>query len=809
MTGQIFQDLRYAVRMLMKSPAFAGVAILTLTLGIGANTAIFSVANALLFRSLPYENPERLVIVTNARGPNRRPFSYTRATFLQEHARSFAGFAPFIIENFNLTGRGEPELLPAARVGWSFFQVLGVRPAIGRSFQHEEDQPGGQAVVIISDSLWKRRFDGDKHVVGRTIALDSVDTTIIGVMPENFEFSPLGRSIDIWSSRTFETSSMTASQVRLGTAYLIAIARIGPGLQLEQAQAEMAVLDAQYRRDYSTVPDADPKQNISLNRVQELMMADVRNSVLVLFGAVGCVLLIACANVTSLLLSRAVARRREMAVRTALGASRAGIIRQLLTESILVGVLSGVLSAIMSLWIIRAVSALPPETLPKINPIRLDAPVLIFAIGLSILTGILFGLIPALRLSRIDVQIALREEGRGSAGSQRRNLTSGFLVAAQVTLSMILLVGAGLLMRSFQRLQNVTLGFNPDRILLMRIALPRSHYSEPPQISGFFDRVLTRVSTMPGVQSASVSSALPLAPSRYLRMLPEGQPNVAQGERQLLSIQNISPAYFETMGIPLLHGRKLTGRDKDGAPLVAIVNEVFARKFWPNESALGKHILLGTATTPTEIVGVSGNVKNIRLAVETTCEVFCPLAQRASQRLNLIVRTSGDPRNLARAVRAQILLVDKDQPVTDVETMEQHLAKSISQNRLTMWLLGIFSGIALVVATVGLYGLVSYSVAQRTQELGIRLALGAAPGKLQALVMFQGLLPAGIGVLLGLAGSYALSRLMNSLLYQVSATDGWTFAACAVAFILIAMLASYFPARRAARLDAADALRFE
>ena len=795
--------------MLAKSPGFTVVAVLTLALGIGANTAIFSVADALLIRPLPYQDPDRLVIVTNAMGPNRRAFSYLRATFLQEHSRSFEGFVPFVAENFNMTGRGDPEQLPAVRVGWNFFQVLGVGPALGRSFRSEEDRPAGHPAVLISDSLWKRRFGGDSGVLGQSIILDSVDTTIIGVMPMDFEFAPLGRSIDIWSTRTFEANNLTPEQVQGGINYLIAVARIRRDTSLDQAQAEMLVLDSQYRREHPNMVDADPRFSTGLNQVQTLMVANVRSAVLVLFAAVGFVLLIACANVASLLLSRALARRKEIAVRTALGASRGGVIRQLLTENALLAAASGAIGIALSYWTARAMSALPTNALPRVNRVQIDGQVLAFTVAVSLLTGILFGLMPALQLSKPDVQSVLREEGRGAAGGKRRNLLRSLLVISQVALSLILLIGAGLLMRSFLTLRSVNVGFNPHNLLVMNIALSPSRYATPAQTGRFFDRLTKQVAGLAGVRSVAVSAGLPLRPARYSPLLPEGSPEVPMGQRPQHSIEAISPAFFETMGIPLLRGRAFTDRDRDGAPLVGIVNEAFVNRSWPNQNALGKRILIGTMKEPTIVVGVVGNVKNIRLAVQSVPQLFYPLAQRPAQSMNLLVRCQGDPRALVALVRSEILTIDKEQPATYVRTMEQHLADSIAPDRWTTILLVVFSTIALVVATVGLYGLISYSVAQRTQEMGIRLALGAMPGDIRRLVMRQGFLLAILGIAVGLAGSYFLTAFLKSLLFEVSATDIWTYASCAILFVTVALVASYIPARRAARCDPLDALRYE
>ena len=807
--GQLLQDLRYGLRIHAKNPGFTAVGILTLALGIGANTTIFSVANALLIRPLPYQDPDRLVIVTNARGPNRRPFSYQRANFLREHARSFTGFAPFVADNFNLTGRGSPEQLPAVRVAWNFFQVLGISPALGRTFRSEEDRPGGQPAVLISDSLWKRRFGSDPSVLGQSITLDSVDTSIIGIMPVNFEFAPLGRSIDIWSTRTFQANNLTAEQVSGGITYLIAVARLRPDVSLDQAQAEMHVLDSQYRSDNPLMGDADPRLGIGLNQVQTLMVANVRTAVLVLFGAVGFVLLIACANIASLLLSRALARRKEIAVRTAMGASRAGVVRQLLTENLLLAGAGGSLGIALSFWTTRVIAALPANAVPRINRVQIDSQVLAFTLAVSLLTGILFGSMPALQLAKSDIQSVLRDEGRGTVGSRRRNLLRSLLVISQVALTLILLIGAGLLMQSFMRLQGVNVGFNPHNLLVLNIALPPSRYSTTSRVAGFFDRVVKESADLPGVRSVAVSSGLPLRPTRYSPMLPEGYPEVPLGQRPLFSIQSISPAFFETMSIPLLRGRTFNDRDNDGAPLVGIINEAFAKRLWPNQSALGKHILLGTMKQPTIVVGVVGNVKNIRLAVESVPELYYPLSQRPANSMNLVVRSVGDPRSLSAPLRAGILNIDKEQPANDVRTMEQHLADSIAPNRLTTLLLVIFSIMALVVATVGLYALISYTVAQRTQEMGIRLALGAMPGDIRRMVMRQGLVLAVLGIAAGLGGSYFLTSVMQSLLYEVSATDVWTYASCGLLFLAVALVASFVPAHRAAQCDPCEALRYE
>jgi putative ABC transport system permease protein len=805
----LWQDVQFATRMLAKNPGFTITAAATLALGIGATTTIFSVANALLFRPLPYRDPNQLAIVTNARGPNRRPFSYLRSTFVEQHSRSFDGFAAFTGENFNLTGRGDPEQLAGMRVSWNFFDTLGVHPRLGRGFNSADDLPGAPTSVLISESLWKRRFAADPHVIHQRITLDSADGAIIGVLPRSFEFAPAGRSVDIWTARPFAQNGLAMADALTGQASVIAVARIRSGVSLDQAQAEMKVLDSEYTRDHAQMYDADPRFGIRLNPLQQLMVANVRAAVLVLFGAVGCLLLIACANIASLLLSRALSRRKEIAVRAALGGGRGAIVRQLLTENILLALSGGALGVMLAFAAAKALSTLSPGILPHINPIRIDNEVLVFALILSLAAGLWFGLAPALQLSKSDLQTVLREEGRGAAGERRRSVARNLLVVMQVALSTILLVAATLLMRSFTNLQNVPLGFNPRNLLVMDITLPTTRYSSKSQIADFFDRLALQASSLAGVRSVSFSSGLPLRPSTYTSILPEGQQEVPLAQRPNHAIETVSPSYFQNMEIPLLEGRFFDQHDRPGAQPVAIVNESFARRFWPTGSAIGKRIFIDSAREPAAIVGVCGNVRNIRLSAESVPEVYYPLAQHPYESMHIILRSDGPPGRLSSAVRARVFSIDKEQPVTNIRTMEEHLSSSIVQTRFTMLLLGGFSMIALMVASVGLYGLIAYSVAQRTRELGIRLALGAHPLQIFRLVMRQALAAALAGVLLGAAGALGVTRVIQSLLFDVSAADPRTLVASGAVFLAIAVLASYLPARQAARLDPSDTLRYE
>ena len=793
--------------MLGKSPAFAAVAILTLALGIGANTAIFTVANTLLLRPLPYADPGRLVLLFADRRGQMQGFSYLRYTLLREQSRSFAGLAAYASDSFNLTGRGDPEQLSSARISADFFDVLGVRPEIGRVFAASGDQPEAKPEVMISHSLWSRHFGAAKDIVGESITLDSRDYTVIGVLPSNFTFSELGPNVDIWSPRLFEHSLASAARVRLGVGYLYGVARLQSGATRDQAQAEMDVLDRQYQHDNPGRPDADPKQKISVRSLQEQTVANFRTALLVLMGAVGFVLLIACANVASLLLSRALGRKKEIAVRAALGASRAALIRQLIVESLLLATVSGVCGIFLSQLGTRVLAALTLETLPRMAGVHIDLPVLAFAVAISLGSGILFGLAPALQLSKPDLNTVLHDEGRGSTGSRSRHRAGGLFVIAQVALSMVLLVGSGLLIRSFARLQTVNLGFDPAHVLTMRIALPPTKYETPQQQIAFYNRVLNAVRALPGLQAAAVSSALPLNTSRISPVLPEGQPAVPFGQRPILNIQTISPDYAKVLHIPLLRGREFTDHDNAEAPGVAMVNQTLVRRFWPNDNPIGKHILLGQRPQPVEVVGVFGDLKNATLGDDASPEVMLPLPQLPWPLLNLSIRAAEDPHSLVSAIRRQVSLVDKDQPLTNVQTMEEVVGAASAQPRFTMLLLAVFSATALILAIVGIYGVIAYSVAQRTGELGIRMALGADQGDVLKLVVGHGLRLTLVGIAIGLTGALALTRLMSSLLYQTSATDPVAFVVSALLFTVVAVLASYLPARRATRIDPTNALR--
>ncbi len=810
--GFLLRDLRYAVRGFAKSPGFAAVAVLTLALGIGANTAIFSVANALLLRPLPYAEPDRLVLLSSQK--TGMPFtlgllSWIRFEQLSRESRSFSGLAAFTNEVFNLTGLDQPEQLQAARVSWNFLPVLGIQPSLGRGFTLQEDRPGGLPVVLLSDRLWRRRFAADRSVVGHHITLDQQDYTIIGVLPAGFRFDLLGPQTDLVATRVFDLNLATPQQVQGGAGFLNAVARLRPGVRLDQAQAEMNALAARYRSERPGFPDADPALTVRAGWLRDDTVANYRSTVWILFGAVGLVLLIACGNVASLLFARALGRRSETAVRTALGAARGHLVRQLLTESVLLSLGGGFAGVLLSAWGTRLVVSLAGSQLPCAQEISTDGRVLLFTLVLSIGVGLLFGLAPVFQVSRAQLNTVLRGEGRGATPGNNRNTVLQLLVLGQVALSTVLLIGAGLLLRNFVQLRATSPGFDSSNLLTMNISLPQARYSGKSEMIAFFDDLLRRVREVPGVRTAAVASALPSNPSRFSPALLEEQPAVPLAQRPLFNIQTFSPGYAETLRLPVLRGRPFNGRDGATAARVALVNESVVRRFWPRQNPIGKRIWLGRQTDPVEVVGVLGDVRNIGLAKDTQPEIYLPFAQLPWAFMNLIVRTEGDPHRFATAIRGSVLATDRDQPVTQVRTMEEVLDDAAAQPRFTTVLLGALSGTALLLALVGIYGVIAYSVAERTGEMGVRIALGAQRADILRLVLRQGLGVVLSGIAVGLAVSLALTRLLASQLYHISPTDPPSFFGSAALFVVVAALASYVPARRAMRVDPILALRGE
>jgi putative ABC transport system permease protein len=802
----LLRDVGFGWRTLRKNPAFTIAAILTLALGIGANTAIFTVTNALLLRPFPYRAPEQLVTVGSNDPTKAFNGTLLRYELLRDRAQSFEGVAAFTTDNLNLTGRGEPLQVPIARVTPNFFSLLGVEPQLGRTFTNDEGRPEGKSVVILGDAIWRTRFNSDPNIIGQAITLDTIPHIIVGVLPANVQFPFVGEA-DIWTPRYFEYSIMSTQRLRMGVGYLGYLARLRPGTSLKNANAELDVLNRQYREQNPNMPDADPAIVMTANPLRDIVVSDVRGKVLMLTAAVAVVLLIACANVASLLLSRALSRRREIAVRTALGASRKTVVQQLLTESMLLAFVAGILGIGISWLAIRAFSKWGAGQLPPGVPIGLDLRVLLFTLGISVLTGVIFGMLPALQLSRVDLQAALRDEGRGTSAGHGRARMKSLLVVGQVALSLLLLIGAGLLLRSFGQLLRIDPGFDSRNVLAVNVTLPTVKYAKPEQQIALFDEVLRRVHALPGVRDAAMSATLPLTWKRITPVLPEGQPSVSLAQRPFIDIEAVSPMWFQTMRVPLRGGRDFTAADDAKGSKVVIVNETFARRFWPNENPLGKRIIVGRWTDPAEVIGVAADVKNKGLAQDTQAQLYLAFPQLPWGNMNLLVRTSVPPLTLAPAVRAQITQVDPDQPVTGIQTVDELMDTSRAQPRFIMLLLSIFSAAALALAVIGIYGVLAYTVAERRLELGIRLALGAERGDIVRLVLRQGMILVVAGIGIGLIAAFALSKLMSSLLYKTATRDLETFALAPLAFLAIALIASYLPARRAVEVNPVETLR--
>ncbi len=802
----LLRDIHFAARMLSKNPGFSLAAIFMLALGIGANTAIFTVTNALLLRPFPYHDPEQLVSVDAKDKTKDFGGTLLRYELVRDRNQSFQLVAVWTNDNANLSGHGDPLQAPVVRVSPNFFSLLGVQPQLGRTFSEEEGRPEGKPAVMISEFMWRSRFGGDRNVIGQAITLDSTPHTIVGVLPANVQFPFVGQT-DIWTPRYFEYSLMTPQRLRMGVGYLSILARLRPGTTLESADAELAVLNQQYRKQNPAAPDADPDIVMTAEPLRNLVVADVRGKVLMLSFSVGVVLLIACANVASLLLSRALARRREIAVRTALGASRGAIVRQLLTESMLLALAAGMLGAGFS-WVgTRALVSWGASQLPQGIPIGIDPRVLLFTLAISLLAGIFFGTFPALQVSRLDLDRSLRDEGRGTSAGQARTQMKNLLVVGQVALSLLLLIGAGLLLRSFGRLLGTDPGFDAHNVLTMNLSLSTVKYSKPEQQIAFFDEMLRRVSVLPGVRNAAISAALPLSWKRISPVLPEGQPNVPLSQRPFVDIEAISPQWFQTMGVPLRGGREFTAADNADSPKVVVVNETFARRYWPNQNPVGKHIVVGRGPFQAEVIGVSADVKNQGLAQATQAQLYLAFPQLPWGNMNLLVRTMVPPKSIASAVRAQISAMDPDQPIAGIQTVDELVDSSRQQPRFTTLLLGIFSATALVLSVIGIYGVLSYWVAQRRYELGIRMALGAQRMDILHMVVRHGFMLAITGIGIGLMAALLLTRLMSSLLYETGTLDLTTFAVAPLVFLGIALLASYLPARGATRVDPVKAMR--
>jgi predicted permease len=810
----LWQDLRYGSRMLLRQPGFTLIAVLALALGIGANTAIFSVVNAILLRPLNYSGSERLVMINHdyPKLDLKASVSAVGYTHYRDNAKSFENIAAGTQWPTNLTGTGDPERLAGMSVTHSFFPMLGVTPAMGRAISPDDDQPGKNRVVILSDALWQRRFAGDRNIVGKTIMLDGENYNVIGVTAPGFQFGrEFGQAVELWRPIAFPPELINPNNWR--NEGLTVIAKLKPGVPLSQAQSEMDTIAANIRQTYFGAGDAaDPKSwGLLLRPLRELVVGEIRPMLLVLVAAVGFVLLIACANVANLLLARAAMRGREMAVRAALGAGRLRVIRQLLTESMLLAVIGGALGVGFAYGGVRLLLGFLGEKIPRSQEIGVDAIVLLFTFGLSLATGVFFGLIPALQASKSDLHETLKEGGRSVAS---RSAARNIFVVAEVAVSLVLLVGAGLMFKSFERLQQVNPGFRPQNLLTMQLSLPGTKYREPVQIDNFFEQALGKIKSLPGVEGASVSTSVPMSgfgSSGSFRI--EGR-TTAPGEMAPWGNRwGAGAEYFQTMGIPIIRGRYFDQRDVSESTPVAIIDETMQRKFWTNEDPIGKRITFQRDAQGNplwrEIVGVVGHVKQKGLEGESPVQYYIPTRQRPVQSVFLVARTGGDPVNFAPAVRSAIQSVDRELPVFRVTTMERLVAESMAQRQFAVILLGIFALVALVLASVGLYGVMSYSVAQRTNEIGVRMALGAQTMDVLGMVIRQGMKLALIGVVLGLLGAFALTRVIQTMLFNVSATDPLTYLSVPLLLGIISLLACLVPALRATRVSPNTALRYE
>lgn len=808
----LWQDLRYGARKLIKTPGLTLVAVIALTLGIGANTALFSVVNAVLLRSLPYSDGERLAMVwENRRSGNVNPQNVINlGNFFDWKAQNnvFTDMAAFYDSNENLTSDGEPEEIPGQIATTNLFSVLGVNAFQGRTFLPDDGKPGEPNVVVIGYDLWQRRFGGGE-VVGRKIMLSNEETTIIGVLPANTGWYVQKGSMISKPPEIYAPWQVSERLRQRRGRFARAVARLKPGVTLEQAQNEMNVIASRLEQQY---PEFDKNWGVNVVGLRTQFTGDVRRPLLVLLGAVGFVLLIACANVANLLLTRAASRKKEIALRAGLGASRWRIARQLLTESVLLSVVGGAAGLLLAWWGTRALIALSPPGLMDLKHVGVNLPVLAFTITLTLLTGVVFGLVPAVDAARFDLNDALKEGGKNlGGGSRSARLRSGFVVA-QISLALVLLVGAGLFLRSFNRLQSVDPGFNPHNLLTMRVNLPTRKYDTDPKQLDFFTRAITELRNLPGVQSVGAINTLPFdGPHSGTSMEVEGEAQRPVGQKLTTGICVTDLNYFQAMQIPLKRGRLFTEQEAREERHVVVVNDEFVRKNLEGQEPIGKRVIINmkTENAPTEIIGVVGDAKHLGLDTENEAMAYWPQPELVYPWMTFVIRTQGDPTNIAAGARSVIRNIDPQQPIGQVATMESLLGKSVARSRFNAVLLTIFSLVAMVMAGVGIYGVMSYSVQQRTHEIGLRMALGAQQRDVLRLIINQGVALGVIGVVVGLGAAFGLTRLIVSLLFEVPATDPRTFVAVALGVFAITLFACYIPARRAAKVDPLVALRYE
>jgi predicted permease len=798
------QDILYALRWLGRSRHFTLVAILTLALGIGGTTTMFSVVQAVLLKPLPFEQPERLVAISQVWEGEPSSMSAPNFHDARDQTPSLESAAAYRDGEVTLTGRGEPVRLKGVRVSASFFDVLRAQPAFGRVFRADENSPGKEKVAVISQALWQQRFGGGHDAFDAPIILDGVPYTIVGIMPAGFSF-PFGH--EIWVP--YAREGMYGDNNR-GAWFLRAVGRLRDGATLDPARTELATIAARLEQQY---PDANAKVGLTARPLHEAMVGSVRTALFVLMGAVSFVLLITCTNLANLLLARAAARESEMAVRSALGAPRHRLVRQLLTETVVLAVAGGIAGVLLAMWALDSLVTLNPEGIQRLDTVRIDRTVLAFSAGIALLTAFIFGILPALQTTRTSLVSTLKEGGRSLAHAGRR--TRGALIVAEVALAVTLLAGAGLLIKSFLRLQAVDPGFKPEQVLTFELDVPDTRYKEDEDKTRFFRTALERFEALAGVRSAGGVIVLPLRGSFNLSFTVTGWPPPKPGQEPTLETRVATPGYFQTVGIRLLKGRYFTPQDDERAPQVALISESAAKKFFPNEDPIGRNIRLGWGrgkdkpNVGGEIIGIVGDVRQLGLDVPFEPEIYVPHAQVANSSLEIVLRTDVPPATLASAVRREVRQLDPDLPIARVETLESIVAESISRPRFYMLLVAIFAGVALLLAAVGIFGVMSYSVAQRTRELGIRIALGAGVGAVRRLVVSQAMTLATIGLAIGLGTALLLSSTLEKMLFNLSSTDPSTFGAVAGVLYIVALVASWLPARRASKVDPVVALRAE
>ncbi len=803
--GTLLQDVRYGIRTLAKSPGFTIVVMLTLALGIGANMAIFSVLNAVLLRPLPYRDASRLVVMRETtKRVGEVSVSYPDFLDWRQRSRTFAQMAAVHNLGLNLSGVERPERIAGCAVSPEFLAMLGVRPALGRDLLPAEEKPGTKPVVLLSYSLWQSYLGGDAGAIGRTIALDGRPFTIIGVLPPGFRFlekTDVIAPIGVWAKDL---------ALRGERGDLDVLGRLAPGVNVGQARAEMQAIAANLARAY---PETNRGFGVNLTTLREQFAGATSTPILVLFAAVIFVLLIACVNVANLFLVRGAERTREIALRLAIGATRGRVIRQILTESFLLAALGGGLGVVLGSWGLDGLARLLPADSFMSAGLEMDRGVFAFMAALVVLVAAAFGLAPALKASRADVQESLKEGGRGATSGAGEHRLRGVLVIAETALALVLLVGAGLMMKSLYLLLRVDPGFRPDRVVTMEIDLRSTQYSKREAVLSFWQQVLARVRQAPGIEAAAIGTVVPLTGNHNRTNITiEGQPIPAAGEFPHPDYHIVSSGFAGALGIPLLHGRMFSDADNESAPLVAMVNDRLARRFWPKEDGIGKRFMLGRPGPDKKwitVVGVVGDTKLYGLANPSRLEIYLPYRQNWENDMNLVVRSAADPASVISTIRGVVAAIDKDQPVFDVHAMRELLDNSVALRRLTLVLLGLFSGLALLLAAIGIYGVISYSVTRRTHEIGIRMAIGAGASSVLWLVLGYGLRLAGTGILVGVVAAFALTRLMSSLLFGIASTDPLTYAAVILAALAIALLACYIPGRRAMRVDPIVALRHE